>query len=83
MANHLIEKMTKDCARDNCSLTEHGTTSTCMGFQPTYDKRGNRTDAGDPNIVSTEWRCQKCLKRWVTRTQYGKTEILAVEIAKS
>lgn len=78
--NFLIEKMTKDCQREDCSLTDHGTTSTCMGFTPTYDKRGNRSDAGDPNITTTEWRCSKCPKRWVARTQYGKTEILNVEI---
>lgn len=80
--NFLIGKMTKECERSDCSLTEHGCTSTCMGWQPTFDRHGNRTDSGDPNITSSEWRCSRCPRSWVAREQYGKTEILKVEVGK-
>lgn len=72
-----IKEATKDCPRTDCSITCGGSTSTCMGWTPTYDKLGNRTDSGDPNI-HTQWlRCSTCGKSWTASTQYGKTAINA------
>lgn len=72
--NFTISEMTKDCRRQDCSLSDYGvSTSTCMGWIPTYDKHGNRTDRGDPNIYRSGMRCSTCGLIWEIRTQYGET----------
>jgi hypothetical protein len=73
---NIIEQCTKDCTRDDCSITTDGGMVTCMGWTPTYDKHGNRTDDGDPNIHTQTVRCSTCRWQWTIRTQYGKTEIM-------
>lgn len=71
-----IQKLTKDCPREDCSISggDYGV-STCMGWTPTYDKNGNRTDRGDPNSYTTSYACSACGKRWSVTTQYGQTNI--------
>jgi len=72
-----IAEVTKDCPREDCSITDFGGvgTSTCMGWMPTYDKHGNRTDRGDPNIHSSALKCYTCGASWSISTQYGETTI--------
>ena len=72
---NIIQQITKDCPREDCSMLEGGSTSTCMGWQPTYDKAGQRIDKGDPNTHTTSWRCSSCNRAWVTNTRYGETSI--------
>jgi hypothetical protein len=48
---------------------------TCMGWTPTYDKNGARTDAGDPNITTHGFKCGTCGKTWSVSIQYGDTKI--------
>lgn len=71
-----ISELTKDCEREDCSITGGNSgISTCMAWTPTYDKHGNRTDQGDPNIFTTSYSCHACGKQWSVREQYGKAEI--------
>jgi hypothetical protein len=73
--------MTKDCPREDCSIQSGISTMTCMGWTPTYDKSGNRTDRGDPNIEATAYRCAKCGDEWTVRTQYGVSVVSRRKIA--
>jgi hypothetical protein len=75
-----IAECTKNCPREDCSITCSITGgdmwfSTLMGWIPTYDKNGNRTDPGDPNIRSTEVRCSVCEKHWRISEQYGDVTV--------
>ena len=70
-----IQSATKDCPRNDCSMTESGRVSTSMGYTPTYDKGGRRTDRGDPNIRSWNIRCSTCGNIWDCTEQYGQTTI--------
>lgn len=70
-----ISEVTKDCTREDCSITGGFGTSTCMAWTPTYDKNGNQTDRGDPNIHSSSLKCLTCGASWWLRTQYGETTI--------
>jgi hypothetical protein len=61
-----IQKLTKDCPQNNCSIMVGLSTMTCMGWTPTYDKNGNCTST-DPNFSTTDYRCNMCGKRWTVR----------------
>lgn len=75
-ADNIVARCTKDCEREDCSISggAYGF-STCMGWTPTYDKHGNRTDRGDPNTHTTSMRCASCGKQWAITTQYGETTV--------
>ena len=74
-----IQAVTKDCPREDCSISGGNSgMSTCMGWSPSYDKHGNRTSRGDPNIFTTSLMCSKCGASWRLSTQYGKTTITPV-----
>lgn len=71
-----IQQITKDCQREDCSITGGNSGfSTCMGYTPTYDKHGKRTDRGDPNTFTTSYRCSTCKREWLVSTQYGESKI--------
>lgn len=73
---NMIAEATKDCPREDCRLTDFGVSSTtCMGWTPTFDKYGNRTDSGDPNITTGAIKCVTCGASWNYRTQYGETAL--------
>jgi hypothetical protein len=72
---NLFQRATKDCTRSDCQLVSSGGFSTCMGYMPTYDKNGTRTDRGDPNIHSSSLHCMTCGNRWHISTQYNETTI--------
>lgn len=70
-----FQEATKDCQRDDCSLSAIGGVVTCLAWTPTYDKNGARTDRGDPNIHSSRLVCSTCGRRWSVQTQYGETTV--------
>lgn len=71
----MISELTKDCPREDCRISANGpSVSTCMGWTPTFDKRGNRTDHGDPNISRSAYVCATCGSHWSVSNQYGKTK---------
>lgn len=70
-----IQQITKDCPREDCSLSSRGGISTCLGWVPTYDKAGKRTDRGDPNTHTESYYCSSCRSGWFVSTQYGVSKI--------
>ncbi len=60
------------CERKDCRFAPGASTTTCMGWQPVYDRNGNRMDDGDPNITTTSFRCLTCKREFSCRTQYNK-----------
>lgn len=79
---NVIQEMTKDCPREDCTLTSGLSTSTGLAWSPTYDKSGNRTDRGDPNYHNTEYRCSKCGASWIASTRFNETKITRIEHGK-
>ncbi len=73
---NLSQELTKECQRDACQLTglDSGT-STCIGWMPTYDKHGNRTDRGDPNIFTQSIKCLTCGASWSVQTRRDERTI--------
>ena len=61
-----------DCEKE-CKISRGMSTSTCMGWTPTYDKNGKQLNS-DPNITTTVWTCLTCNDRWVSTTRYGETK---------
>jgi hypothetical protein len=76
---NLIAAMTDNCPREDCSITQGLGTVTCMGWTPSYDKSGKRTDRGDPNTTTTAYRCTQCGNQWLVSTQYGVSTVTEVE----
>ena len=76
MLDSVIKKLTAVCSREDCSLTEGASTTTCMYFPTTYDKYGRITNK-DYNTTTTGWSCNACGKRWTVKTggQYVEPEI--------
>lgn len=70
-----FQKATADCDRPDCKLVDRGGVSTLMAWTPTYDKNGNRTDRGDPNIRHSTIQCLTCNREWDAKTQYGETTV--------
>jgi len=70
-----VSCMTKDCNRDDCRVAfDQSSMSTCIGWMPTYDKRG-RQIGSDPNVTTSGATCLTCGARWAFRTQGGKTTV--------
>jgi hypothetical protein len=65
----------RDCERDaaECRITNLGGMSTMLGWSPTYDGDGNRTDRGNPNSLTEWWHCRTCNRRWSSKTKFGET----------
>jgi hypothetical protein len=72
---NLIQKVTADCSRDDCSISTGSGVSTCVAWQPTYDRNGNRTDRGDPNSHTTNVSCRTCRRSWTASTRFNETTI--------
>ncbi len=59
-----IEVPNKDCEREDCRYyASGGQISTCMYFQPVYDKHGNNINP-DRNSTSGEMFCSVCKRKW-------------------
>lgn len=67
-----------ECKSEDCRLHIGRSTTTCMYFQPIYDKRGNNTNP-DRNITTTEVHCSSCGKSWVVK-QRGGEQIELMEV---
>lgn len=72
-----IQLLTKDCEREDCSISHEGSSTTLLGWTQTYDKNGN-PKSQNPNTTTSHYRCFKCSKRWQVKTQYGKSEVTVV-----
>lgn len=70
----IVERLTKDCARADCSLSSQGSVSTCIGWTPMYDRNGRLTNRNQ-NITRTIWGCLTCGRSWEVKAQYGETTI--------
>lgn len=69
----IIPELTKDCARDDCSISGGNSgVSTCLGWSPTYDKHGNRTDH-DPSCATLLATCAASLA--ISIPEQGKREM--------
>jgi hypothetical protein len=56
-----------DCDREDCRIERGISTTTLMGWTPTYDKYGNQLNR-DPNKTTTQMRCTACGKSWMETT---------------
>lgn len=59
------------CDKD-CRFTYGMSATTAMYFQPVYDKHGNNLNP-DMNTTTSDVSCGVCGKRWVSKSQGGKT----------
>jgi hypothetical protein len=64
---NLISELTKNCESDDCAITSGYTTITCMGWTPTYDKRGNLLNR-NPNTTTASYRCTTCKAEWIVKS---------------
>lgn len=58
--------------------TNLGGTTTSMGHVPGYDEFGNEI-SGDPNTVSTVYRCHSCSNYYGVATRNGQSEYYEVK----
>ena len=66
----IIQQLTKNCDRKDCSIIMGVGTSTLMAWQPSYDKYGNKTSK-DPNTHSYTATCRTCQQKWYIKEQEG------------
>ena len=59
------------CDKD-CRFSYGMSSTTCMYFDPIYDKNGVNINP-DGNITTGSVHCSTCNTSWHTHTQYGKT----------
>lgn len=64
---NIFQKLSIGCERD-CRIAYMGSTTTLMGFMPTYDKNGN-TVGQDPNRVTSTYQCAVCGGGWTVEHQ--------------
>ncbi len=75
MRSHHVIKITSECERDDCTIEDQGTSSTCMGSFHYYDKQGEY-HIEDPNYYRTTLYCHKCLKSWHLVKHQGETSLV-------
>jgi hypothetical protein len=68
---NIVPQLTSKCGREDCRVSPVSSFKTCVHWTQTYDKQG-RSLGHDPNVTTSEFVCQACGKRWITRTQDGK-----------
>jgi hypothetical protein len=61
-----------ECSREDCQFAYGGRTTTCMYFQPVYDKNGVNINP-DANTTTFEVSCGSCGRMWVGKTCMGET----------
>ena len=71
----VVAKLTKDCAREDCSVAASGCTRTLLGWTPTFDKQGRFTNR-DPNTTTTHYRCAVCDRTWKVASQDGQKDAI-------
>ena len=62
-----IQKLTKNCSREDCKIVIGRQAMTLIGWFPTYDKNGN-VQGKDPNTTTSEYSCSTCGKKWRVRS---------------
>ena len=67
-----------ECPREDCKFTIFGGETTCMGFEPIYDKNGVNINP-DRNTTYFTVNCLSCGKMWVGRTRLDETTYGEVE----
>lgn len=72
----LFQNPNPDC-KGECRFQYGFSSTTCAYYTPTYDKHGKNLNP-DGNITSSEVTCTACDKKWVSRTQYGKTQFTEI-----
>lgn len=60
-----------NCEKD-CRFRISGGVTTCMYFEPVYDKHGNNVNP-DGNTTTGTIQCDVCNRWWQYKTQYSKT----------
>lgn len=65
------------CDKD-CRFHYGVSMTTAMYFAPVFDKHGNNLNP-DGNITSSDVSCSVCGKKWISKSQYGKTEYFETE----
>ena len=65
-----IEIPDKECGGD-CRFVVKTEMTTCMYFQPIYDKNGDNINP-DGNTTSGEMVCPVCNRKWFYKKQYGE-----------
>lgn len=73
-----IETPNEECEREDCIFVVKTEMTTCMYFQPIYDKNGNNINP-DGNTTSGEMVCSTCNKKWFYKKQYGKYSYEQIE----
>ena len=66
------------CEREDCRLTESAGYTTCMYFQPVYDRHGNNLNP-DRNVTKSELWCSVCNKRWAVSRCAGDISYTEME----
>jgi hypothetical protein len=61
----------KTCPNE-CRFSFSGGMTTCMYYEPIYDKHGNNLNP-DGNVTSGAVKCTTCNRTWSYNTQYDKT----------
>jgi len=64
-----------ECERTDCSIMYHGSSTTLLGWSPTYDKNGVPTNH-NPNILTSAYSCSKCGRTWVMAEQEDRHEVI-------
>ncbi len=78
-----ITALTKDCPREDCSVSYDGSTSTLAGWMQTYDKQGN-PQSRDPNTTMSHLHCVTCGKMWKVASRAGQEDVItAHDLQKS
>lgn len=71
---NIIKRLTKGCTGD-CAISNQGSSTTCMYWEPVYDRTGKVINGEDPNIITSYYKCSFCDISWKVEQQ-GKTLII-------
>jgi ribosomal protein S27E len=67
-----------ECPRKDCKFSISSQMTTCMYFQPIYDKNGVNINP-DANTTSFKVNCLSCGKLWVGKSRLDETTYDEVE----
>ena len=74
-----IIKAVTECCDLDCRVKIGSSSTTLMGWYPTYDKDGNQVTE-NPNKRSTYVTCRVCDKEWTVSEQYGQvTSVVPIQ----
>jgi len=70
-----IATLTKDCPREDCRLQYRGSSTTLLGWLPTYDKKGNQIGR-DPNTTTSSYNCLTCGVSWRVKSREDNEDVI-------